>query len=200
MNPVTAGVPAAKTCARGCVGCRPYFDFAAKRIRRSRPRSPAVDKAFAWVSRSHSHTVMTCHPSSSSCLETRLSRFTFRVNFSTQNSVFDFGVVATLHPGCRCQKQPWTNMTQRYLGNTKSGLPGKPVFCTRNRKPRPWRALRRAISGFVFCDRIRDIRSERCAGVSVSTMASFFRDQGPRLQFEEWQAPDDLSRHVEGLI
>lgn len=42
-----------------------------------------------------------------------------------------------------------------------------------------------------------DIRSERCEGVSVSTMVSFFLDQGPRLQFEEWQAPDDFSRHVE---
>jgi hypothetical protein len=52
------------------------------------------------------------------------SRATLRANLSSQNARRVFGVVAFLHPGCRCQKQPWTKITLLMDGMQMSGVPG----------------------------------------------------------------------------
>jgi len=60
---------------------------------------------------SHSQTTIRFQPSSLSCFSVFLSRSTFRLNFSRQNSTFAEGIVACRQPGCRCQKQPRTSTT-----------------------------------------------------------------------------------------
>ena len=74
---------------------------------------------------SHSHTTSTDHPASSKAALLRISRSTLDSNFFAQKSPFVLGVVAYLHPGCRCQKQPCTNIQVINLGSTISGLPGR---------------------------------------------------------------------------
>lgn len=53
-----------------------------------------------------------------------LSRITFRVIFSSQNARLLFGNAARAQL-CPCQKQPLTNITALYFGNTRSGCPGR---------------------------------------------------------------------------
>lgn len=91
----------------------------------------AVDFVFVDDDRLHSHTTKTRQPSNSSACTTLISLATFFWNLFSQKSVLLFGVVAMLHPGCRCQKHPWTNTIALYLGNTISGLPGNPAPCRR---------------------------------------------------------------------
>lgn len=61
-------------------------------------RNP-VAWAFAADATSHSHTTTTFHPIVTNAADTRLSRATFFSNFSAQNKVLLFGVVAMLHSG-----------------------------------------------------------------------------------------------------
>ena len=56
------------------------------------------------------------HPRSIKARSARTSRAMLRSNFSAQNERFDAGVVAFMHPVCRCQKHPWTNMHVRSRG------------------------------------------------------------------------------------
>jgi hypothetical protein len=73
--------------------------------------------------RPHSQTVATRQPSSTSVSMVRWSRSTLSSNFLCQNSRLLAGVVANLHPGCRCQKHPWMSNAALHLGSTISGLP-----------------------------------------------------------------------------
>lgn len=45
--------------------------------------------------------------------------------FRSHHALFRFG--ALKHLGHPCQKHPWTNMTARSSGSTKSGVPGIPL-------------------------------------------------------------------------
>jgi hypothetical protein len=94
------------------------------------------------------------------------------MNFPFQYSVRVPGIDAFRHPGCRCQKHPWTSTTARSRGNTMSGVPGKSVRWSLNLKPSAWAALRTAISGVVSRERTRDIKYDRRAGVSRSMQKS----------------------------
>lgn len=104
------------------------------------------------ASKSHSQIISTFHPASSSFCRTRQSRSTVRRNLADQNSTLLAGIVVRLQP-CRCQKQPCTNSAKRYLGNTKSGVPGKSDLWIRNRCPALCNLLRTMISGAVSFDR-----------------------------------------------
>lgn len=73
---------------------------------------------------SHSQITITCQPAASSAACSFLSRATLRSNLACQNSTLDLGIVAVLHPSCRCQKQPLTKMTVCHFGSTMSGCPG----------------------------------------------------------------------------
>lgn len=158
--------------------------------------SRAAASAFLCVSTSHSQTTNTRQPLASSCWLICSSRITFFENLASQNSVLDFGIVATLQPGWRCQKHPCTKTTVRCFGRTMSGFPGSFRPCRRKRNPCRWSALRRLTSGLVFSERMRDIRSDRCVGVRLSTIAS-------RIvaltcdQFKEGQTPDYLAGCIE---
>ena len=133
----------------------------------------AASTAFRLELSSHSQMTITFHPWSFSNSSDLASRATFRSNFSCQNPVLLFGVVATLQPSCLCQKHPWTKTAVRYLGNTMSGLPGRSLRCRRNLKPIAWSSRRSATSGEVFLERIRDMRSDRSAGLRKSTTLPF---------------------------
>ena len=74
---------------------------------------------------SHSQITITRQPSSCSASALRRSLTTFPSNLSSQNRTRVFGLVAYLQPGCRCQKHPWTMITARCFGNTRSGEPGR---------------------------------------------------------------------------
>lgn len=87
--------------------------------------SSNLTAALSMEARSHSQTIITRQPAVFNCSTAAASRATFLLNFSIQNSVLDLGVVATLQPSCRCQKQPCTKMTVRYFVRTMSGFPGR---------------------------------------------------------------------------
>jgi len=79
----------------------------------------------SFFSVSHPHTTINCQPKALNSSACRLSRSTFLLNFSCQNSVFEEGIVMALQPGCRCQKHPRTSTTVLYFGRTMSGCPGR---------------------------------------------------------------------------
>jgi hypothetical protein len=81
-------------------------------------------RALAGEESSHSQITKTRQPPAINAALTLASRVTFLSNFSIQNLVLLFGVVAILQPSCLCQKQPWTKTTVLYRGNTRSGFPG----------------------------------------------------------------------------
>ena len=100
------------------------------------------------------------------------SRSTFRRSFIRQNRVLDFGNVASLQPGCWCQKQPCTNITFLRDLNTRSGRPGRDAACKRWRYPESWRMWRTNSSGLVFVPRIRLICALRWAELILSVILS----------------------------
>lgn len=55
---------------------------------------------------SHSQMIATLQPNLRNAAKLRLSRFTVPLNFASQNSTFDEGVVANLQVSCLCQKHP----------------------------------------------------------------------------------------------
>ncbi len=126
------------------------------------------DKASASRLTSHCHNTRTSQPSCLSFCCVRLSRSTLPSSFFPQNSALRFGSVALGQPGCRCQKQPWTNIAVRYLGRTISGLPGRSLRCNRNRYPIACNNERTKSSGFVSFDLTRDMISLRFFGVKTS--------------------------------
>lgn len=120
---------------------------------------------FAERSRvAHSQTTSTRHPASLSSLICLKSRSVFRVSFSCQNSVLDFGRRKFRHPLWACQKHPWMSITDLYFGRTMSGEPGRSLACRRYLKPEAWSPWRTTISGFVFREPIRDIISDLFIG------------------------------------
>ena len=145
--------------------------------RGSLPRSQSVRRSMVWENRSprveHSHTMATRQPRVSRSAPLSRSRTMLAPNFASQNSARVAGVVAKRHPGCRCQKQPWTKQTARYPGKTRSGFPGRLAPCRRYLKPRACRALRRSISGRVFLPLMPDIMRERVLGSTMSVMGRF---------------------------
>jgi hypothetical protein len=84
---------------------------------------------FALLSR-HAHTVKTRQPRSRSARLFRLSRALFASILDNQYVTFVVGTLPATHR-CPCQKHPWTKTTALYLGNTKSGRPGKLVTFAR---------------------------------------------------------------------
>lgn len=110
------------------------------------------------------------HPIARSWSQTRTSRALFASNFLSQKSLRLFGVTASIQPGWRCQKHPWTKMTVRCLANTRSGEPGRFFLCNRYRSPSANAALLTSISGAVFLDRILAIIMLRRAGSTISVM------------------------------
>jgi hypothetical protein len=134
---------------------------------------------------SHSQMTTTRQLFKRSCRTALRSRARLRSNFSIQKLARVFGVVARRHLGCRCQKQPWTKITVRQRGRTRSGRPAKEGLCNRKRYPSRWTALRTARSGTEFLPRTRRIKSERSrvTGGSVSStglvsLTFFFRAPG----------------------
>ena len=123
---------------------------------------------FIPVSNWHSQITAVAQPSCSNRSTALRSLILVRQNLLNQNSVFVAGTVVLLQP-CLCQKQPWTNKAKRFLGNTRSGLPGKSLRCRRNRCPARWRARRTTISGLVFWERTLDMIALR---VFVSTWSA----------------------------
>ncbi len=69
-----------------------------------------------------------------------------------------------------CQKHPWTNRATLYLGNTRSGVPGRLRRYRRNRSPNACAARRTRISGCVFLLRTRAIVADRCSRLIVSAI------------------------------
>lgn len=78
----------------------------------------------------HSHTTSTRQPSACTVSSTVSSLSLFFRSFSRQNSVRLPGSLKYLQ-SWTCQKQPCTNMTARYFGNTMSGFPGRLDECKR---------------------------------------------------------------------
>lgn len=120
----------------------------------------------------HSHTTATRQPSSLRFASFRRSRATFSLNFCCQNLRLDEGVAASLQPECRCQKQPCTKTTARYIGKTKSGFPGK--LFTFNRYLNPARCIAdlRTRSGSVSHPRIPAIIRDRVLASTMSAISS----------------------------
>ena len=117
--------------------------------------------------RSHSQTINTLHPATSSSLRFRSSRAIFPLILGPQYSRLVAGSTLRLQP-CPCQKQPCTKITHFREGNTMSGFPGKSFRCNRNRKPRACSCRRTNSSGFVSLERTAVIVLLRCFGVSRS--------------------------------
>ncbi len=63
----------------------------------------AVSATFRPDASSHSQTTITFQPRASRRSVARASRVVFRSNFSIQNAVLLFGIVAILQPWCRCK-------------------------------------------------------------------------------------------------
>jgi len=116
----------------------------------------------------HSQTTISFQPSILIASAFFLSRVTFCSNFVFQKAIFELGMVASLHPGWRCQKHPRTSMTVLYFGKTMSGCPGRFFTCRWNRNPCIWRNERTTISGLVSWEWILLIFQLRCSGDLIS--------------------------------
>ena len=86
-------------------------------------------------SRSHSQITITRHPPSSKSSCVRLSRSTLPPIFASQYSRFVSGMRAPRLQECPCQKHPLMNTAIFHLRKVKSGLPGRCLLSSRNRKP-----------------------------------------------------------------
>ena len=134
----------------------------------------SVCSAF-WRLSEHSQIRKTFHPAARSNRDTVRSRFLLQASFALQNRTRLFGILAWR--GQPCQKQPSTNTATFRMGKIKSGFPGKraprrqPMMCRARIK-----AMSRSSVELFPRARTRDIRSERCANVSVSATASLLRD------------------------
>ena len=119
---------------------------------------------------SHSQITSGIHPITCNWLMTLRSRAALPSNLRRQNSARVAGSVAYWHPGCRCQKQPWTKITVRNLGSTRSGQPGSFDTCKRYLNPRACRYRRTRSSGFVSAGPIAAIIRERVLASTTSTI------------------------------
>jgi hypothetical protein len=107
---------------------------------------------------SHSQIVKTRHPDPTSLRAFRRSRFLLPLSLGSQKLSLDFGRRASLHRGCRCQKQPCTKITLWSRLNTISGHPGKDFWWSRYLKPSPKIIFLTSISGLVSLGRMSAIR------------------------------------------
>lgn len=118
----------------------------------------------------HSQTTNTLQPACCKRDNCLWSRSTLALNFSVHLWLLVEGVYASLQASCRCQKQPCTNKTVRYLGKTRSGLPGNSRLCSLKRNPNRCKPLRILISGFVSLPLMEAIIFERLAGSTISVI------------------------------
>lgn len=107
----------------------------------------------------------TRQPKALSSSSTSLSRSTFLLILSIQNSTLFLGCWKCL--GHLCQKQPSTNMASFFPGKIMSGRPGS-LFLSLYLSPADHSALRKINSGLVFFPRILDMQWLRCLGVKMS--------------------------------
>lgn len=121
----------------------------------------------------HSQISKTFQPAAINCTLTRSSLFRFDSIFSVQNSLRVLGTLNRWQVW-PCQKHPWTKTTAQCFGNTTSGRPGSPLPPSLKRSPRAWRPLRTINSSLVSAPRIRDICTERWAGVRLSANVSLW--------------------------
>jgi hypothetical protein len=98
----------------------------------------------------------------------RLSRSTFPLSLASQNCCRVFGRTEFLHPLCRCQKHPCTNIAAPCRTRTMSGRPGKFRRLSENRKPSRWSTDRTRLSGRVSLPLMRLMFQLRCSAVSLS--------------------------------
>jgi len=101
---------------------------------------------FIW----HSQITITLHPKVDNEISANLSLYDVPFIFSNHHSSRVFGNTKYLQSSCPCQKQPFTNMTVLYLGNTISGFPGNFLSCKRYLNPLANKNLLTSISGLVF--------------------------------------------------
>ena len=127
----------------------------------------SVSASRPWPRKAHSQTTCTRQPCFSRASMFFSSFLAFRSSFSRQNFPLLFGQLNMLH-SCLCQKHPLIMITARYLGNTRSGFPGRSLACSLYRKPLAWSAFRTTNSGLVFFPRIEDIIRLRVAGSTIS--------------------------------
>jgi hypothetical protein len=122
-----------------------------------------------WRSRCQKRT--TIHPRLTKVRLTNRSRTTFRSIFLFQNSVFVFG---SLQRGCPCQYSPSIKIANLIIGKAKSGLPNI-RWCLRQPEMCAFRRISTNFNSVAFEPvlRIRDIISDRLAGVKVSTRPLF---------------------------
>jgi hypothetical protein len=80
--------------------------------------------------KAHSQIVRTRQSAILSCLSARRSTEQFLRILVRQKVTLVEGHLNRAHP-CRCQKHPWTKITARCFGKTRSGLPGKLETCKR---------------------------------------------------------------------
>lgn len=129
--------------ARMALGQRPVGFFVASLVERT-IRSTASSGS------SCSHTRTTVQPASLSRSSVAASRCRFDSILARHQSAFDFGQVPC--SGQPCQKHPSINTAKREPLNTRSAslrIPGTNLLCSRNRRPRRWRADRILSSGPV---------------------------------------------------
>jgi len=100
--------------------------------------------------KSHSHRQRHRHPADFSSERLCSSRSRFLAILLVQYGRLLMGLRAPLAQLWPCQKQPWTKITLRSRGKTRSGVPGRSARWRRYRKPRACTIRRTIISGPVF--------------------------------------------------
>lgn len=137
--------------ARPCVNFQ-LFDGVTEFARNSSSHLPTVryvrSRALTVLS-PHSQMTIRFQPSFAHSFSCRRSRATFALNFARQNAVLVFGVVALLHPSCRCQKQPRISISVLIFGIAMSGCPGTRSYWQRNRQPFAYSHFLTTSSGIV---------------------------------------------------
>ena len=103
------------------------------------------------------------HPSLSSASKAARSRSRFPAIFALK-SVRVAGSRNIGQPW-PCQRHPWTRITARCFGKTRSGWPGSDDTWRRKRMPAQWRPRCSRISGLASRPRIRLILNERRSGL-----------------------------------
>lgn len=109
----------------------------------------SVSSLFAGL-RSHSHTVITSHPFSSSDMIAFRSLLLFLFILAIHHSVLVLGMMKYWQLSCPCQKHPCMKTTFLYFGKTRSGLPGSLLSCSLYLKLLAKRNFLTRISGRVF--------------------------------------------------
>jgi hypothetical protein len=122
---------------------------------------------------SHSHITPVRHPKSANAALTRRSRSRVLRNLSSQKAARVLGQAARRQPSWRCQKQPFTNSTNRLDGKTRSGVPGRSRRCIRKRYPSACAIRRTVTSARVSTERTLLMLRLRVAASNRSTIKVF---------------------------